>query len=254
MPVAASKTYTGSGLIPVMEPDKTAKIAVVLPAGVSYAKGTAMAQVAGTGTAVNDVQTITPGGTVSGGTWRILFNGELTSALAYNASAATIRTALAALPCIGSTDNVAVTGGGLDAAAVVITFQGALGGIEQNLVTVISSLTGSSPTATPAHTTDGKPAAGCFVAYDDAVATRNVAKGLLEYDCATDTEGRITLGTTKSAADHNATERSAPVWIEGYFRTADTVGLDANGVADLGKLITGTTSTLTDAGTVLHVR
>jgi hypothetical protein len=75
----------------------------------------------------NEVQTVTLNGSPNAGTLTLTFpqgTPQTTSGLAYNASAATIQTALQALSNIGS-GNVAVTGGPWPA-MVTLTFQGAL--------------------------------------------------------------------------------------------------------------------------------
>jgi hypothetical protein len=71
----------------------------------------------------------------SGGTFQLYYNGEPTTSLAYNASAASVQAALEALPGIGAGD-VSVSGGPGDATGsspYTIAFQGALAGkgIEQ---------------------------------------------------------------------------------------------------------------------------
>lgn len=58
-------------------------------------------------TGVNAVQSVTV--TASSGTFTLTFSGATTTALAYNASAATVQAALEALPSIGA-GNVSVTG------------------------------------------------------------------------------------------------------------------------------------------------
>jgi hypothetical protein len=91
------------------------------------------------------VQTITTSGGATGGTLVLGFNGQITSNIAYNASAATIQTALRALSTIGGT-NVTCSGGPLGSAAVTCTFSGSL--INQTvplLTSNISGLTGGSP-------------------------------------------------------------------------------------------------------------
>jgi hypothetical protein len=69
----------------------------------------------------SEVQTITITGTPTGGTFTLTFAGATTSAIAYNASAATVQTALEALSTIGS-GNVLCAGGALPGAAVTATF------------------------------------------------------------------------------------------------------------------------------------
>jgi len=250
-----TRTYTGGGVEPVYGRERALNLPVTLPGGVTIPKGSAIGFVPGTGTAVNDSQTITPGGTVSGGTFRILFAGQLTSALAYNATAAQVKAALALLSTIGSASNLTVTGGGLDAAPLVITFIGELAGLEQPTLVTLNSLTGSSPTCAVTHTTYGKPANGYYAEYDeDGIDDgREKAKGILQYDCTTDTKGNITLGDVAGAADNGVTERSCPAWFQGEFRCSDIPNLDANAVTDLGKIIRGDATALTATTTILRI-
>lgn len=103
----------------------------------------------------DDVQTVSFGGTVTGGNWSFTFNGVTSANIAYNASAATVQTALQAMSTIG-TDNVIVTGGPGPGTAYVLTFANELGGAFQNAATVNNvSLTGTAPTVSIAHTTSG---------------------------------------------------------------------------------------------------
>lgn len=102
----------------------------------------------------NEVQTITPGGTITGGTWNITFNGYTTSNLAYNATAAQVQAALEALPSIG-TGNILVTGGPLTSGPFTLTFVVDLGYMDVPQITLTNNLTGTSPTITAATTTQG---------------------------------------------------------------------------------------------------
>lgn len=110
------------------------------------------------GTATADVQTISITGTPTGGTFPLVFNGQVAAGVAYNASAATVQTALQALPSIGS-GNVTCTGGPLPGTPVVCTFSGTLAtGQQPLLLTGSGGLTGgTSPTVSVAHTTPGLP-------------------------------------------------------------------------------------------------
>lgn len=93
------------------------------------------------------VQTITISAT--GGTFTITYKGQTTSALAYNASAATVEAALVALSTIG-TGNAAVA---LSGAVYTITLAAALG-VHEAFTTNAASLTGGSQTATVATAAD----------------------------------------------------------------------------------------------------
>lgn len=127
---------------------------------VSWAgKGTAIRQIGLTADAsspVNisgggaEVQSISASGATSG-TFTITYDGQTTSAIAYNATAATVQTALEALSNIAVGD-VVVTGGPADASALTLTFDDRLGDVTE--VTVDSGgLTGG--THTPSTTTPG---------------------------------------------------------------------------------------------------
>lgn len=103
----------------------------------------------------DEVQTLTKSGTLSGGTFRLGFEGFFTATIAYNATAAAIVAALEALPNIG-TGGVTGTGGTIDGTPVVLTFAGNKGRRAVSLLTLYAnSLTGSSPTITIAETTAG---------------------------------------------------------------------------------------------------
>lgn len=109
----------------------------------------------------SEVQTLTKSGTLSGGTFKLSFRGEVTGALNYNASAANIVAALEALPSIG-TGGVTATGGTINSNPVVVTFAGNLGkrAITELIALAYNSLTGSSPSIGIAETTAGVDASG----------------------------------------------------------------------------------------------
>lgn len=105
--------------------------------------------------AVSAVQSVTFAN-AAGGTFTLTFNGQTTSAIAYNASATTVQTALRALSSVGGT-NVAVAGS--NGGPYTITFQGALAGQPNNILVVdITSTTGPSPSIVVATATAGVPA------------------------------------------------------------------------------------------------
>jgi hypothetical protein len=85
----------------------------------------------------NEIQSVTIAGV---GTWSLTFDGSTTTSLAANAAAATVQTALEALPTIG-TGNATVTGNA--GGPYAVEFTGALAGLAQPLMT-------GSPAATVA--------------------------------------------------------------------------------------------------------
>jgi hypothetical protein len=94
----------------------------------------------------NEIQRITPTGTISGGSTTLTYSGQTTAAIAYNATAAAVQLALEALSNIGEGD-VLVTGGPLNAAPLDIEFRRALGCTNVAEMTRTSSLTGGGSIA-----------------------------------------------------------------------------------------------------------
>lgn len=101
----------------------------------------------------NEVQTINLG-TASAGSITITFEGQTTGAIAYNAAAATVQTALESLANVDPGD-ITVTGGPLPG-TITLTFGGQYAGTNVAQVTVTpTGLTGG--TVTVATTTQGAP-------------------------------------------------------------------------------------------------
>lgn len=105
-------------------------------------KGAILPQAFGT----NAIQTLAPIIPLTSGTFTLTWNGETTSAIDYDATAAEIQTALEALTNIGS-GNVICGGGPVNTSAVSVQFIGTLKEKPQPLFTYTSSLNVvSSPT------------------------------------------------------------------------------------------------------------
>lgn len=243
-------TYTGGGLQPSRHPEEAKTDAVRLAPG-SYAQGTVLGKVTSQ-TAVNDVQTVTFTGTPTGGTYRLSINGLVTGPITYSTTNGThqtnVQAALDAILGAGNATAVVTSSG----TVVTITFGGAMAGIEQPLIVFYqNSLTGgTAPTATVAHTTLGVTAGGHYAPYDDAASDgRNIAKAILKYACVVDMQGRVTGG----GGEWSSTSLTAVAYTTGTFYTNQLVGLDANGANDLGRMIVGTTATLSTAGHELRL-
>lgn len=104
---------------------------------------------------VNEVQTVTITGTPTGGSFTLSYGSQTTSAIAYNATASAVQTALSNLSSIGA-GNVAVTGGPGPGTPYVVTFQGSLGSRNIASMTATGSFTGgTSPAVAVATTTAG---------------------------------------------------------------------------------------------------
>jgi hypothetical protein len=115
------------------------------------------------GAGTNEVQLVTITGAPTGGTFSLTFGNVSTPALAYNATAAAVQTALQALPGIGAGNaTVAGSAGG----PYTVTFVGALA--QQNIaaLTAVGSFTGgTTPGITVSTTTPG--AAGSLLQFND---------------------------------------------------------------------------------------
>lgn len=103
---------------------------------------------------LDEVQTVTITGSPTGGTFTLTYSGQTTAAIAYNASAATVKNALVALSNLKAED-ITVTGNA--GGPYTVTFNGGLvDGVNVPQMTAASSLTGgSSPDVTVATTTGG---------------------------------------------------------------------------------------------------
>lgn len=231
-----------SRLQPIRNPQDARLIAVRLPGGVNYPAGTVLGERSST-TPADEVQTLTVSGTPTGGTFRIgvpLQVGSVTPtiALAHNASAAVVQAALETILSVG---NVTVS---LSGAVYTVTFIGDFAKSSIPLLTLFANaLTGgSAPTVTPARGTSGTPGAGLFAAYDDALSDgTQIARAVLEHDCITDFSGRL---ITEYGS---AGQLTVPAFQKGTFLASELPGLDANGVADLGKLLHGAAFNTTGA-------
>jgi hypothetical protein len=87
----------------------------------------------------------------------LTYSGQTTSAIAWNATATAVQTALRALSNIGNND-VVVTGGPGPATPYVVTFQGSLEDADVAQMTATGSFTGgTSPAVAVTTTTPGGP-------------------------------------------------------------------------------------------------
>jgi len=107
---------------------------------------------------VAEVQTISVSGTVSSGTYTLTFQGETTSAIAFGATAATVQTALLALPNL-DTGDVVVTGGPLPTTPMVLTFGGQYASVDVPIVVVNSAALIGGGSYVNVQTTAGAPIA-----------------------------------------------------------------------------------------------
>lgn len=237
MSVTAMNTFGAAMLVPVY-PHEGQCINVALGASLTLAKGTVLGEIQ-----LSDVYSISTG-TQGSGTFTITVNGATTSALARNASAATIQTAVLALSSVGTGNATVVLASGTPGTDAVYTLS-LIGTLKYraNTVTCDFSLLATPGLASLTHSITGQPL-GTYKAYNDSNSDGSqTAAGILQYDCATDSSGNITLGTASGGGNFQQTQKIAPMYINGAFYTSELTGLDANAVADLGRLIEGTVTT-----------
>jgi hypothetical protein len=212
---------------------------VKLPNSVTYAAGTILCEIKGK----NEVVTLTEATNITAGTYTLTFGGQTTAAIAWDATAAQVQAALEALSTIG-TGNVSVTGmsGGLTAAPATITFINDLG--YQDVGALTSTQSGLTGTFNIAVATAGVAATyGTWKEYS-AASTDGSQTGpcrILQYACATDSSGNITMGTASGGGSNDETVQNVPAWVSGDFACADVPNmtealLDTFG----GRMIQGT--------------
>jgi len=112
---------------------------------------------------VNEKETLTATGTVSGGTFTLTYNAQTTTALPFNATAAQVQQALIALSNIGPGD-VRCSGGPWPGTPIVMDFDGVLSGTLASapLTGSFGSLTGTTPGGTITRTVTGLSNTGTF--------------------------------------------------------------------------------------------
>lgn len=191
------------------------------------------------GVPANEIQTATITGTPTGGTFTLTFNGRTTSAIAFNAAASAVQTALEALSSIG-TGNVTVTGS--PGGPYTVTFIGGLAATNVPAMTATSALTGgTSPGVTIASPTPGVPIdlAPLPAGYEDLGWTNT--DGITYGRNTTVSEIRSFGSTDPTRADVTADTMTMVVTCQetklltiGVYTGADVSGLLAN--HDTGEL------------------
>ena len=135
------------------------------------------------GIGTNEIQTVTITGTPTGGTFRLTFNGEQTATIAHNAAAATVRTALEALPGVEVGD-VTVGGGPGPGTPYTVTFTGRFATSDVPLMTASHTFTGgTAPNVTVATTTAGVAPKSAVWLPDAGVGIGQSFGGYLGVEC-----------------------------------------------------------------------
>lgn len=227
-------------IVPFRRLDLAIENAIRLAVSTTFRKGQILAQLTGT----NEIQTLTIGGTPTGGTFAIGYTGtalgtvakQTTAPITWSATNATlianILAALQALPGIQSSDssNVLVAALSLTSGigTINVTFVNGLGGLDINQMTADATLlTGTSPTTAFTTATAGVAGAnGLYQAYNSGGSdgTQN-AKCILRMTCTTDANGLITLGDGTLGNDNFSKVLETSAYFGGIFR-CDELFLD----------------------------
>lgn len=245
---APAYVFSQNALYPVYD-DRGAKLIPVNLAAGTYERGTILGQVTSAG--ANDVQTITYGGTVSGGTFSITATpttpnagqGSVTLVEPYNVTAAALQ---ADLESIYGPGNVVVTGAA--GSSAVVTFTGALALLPIPVMVITDNTTGSGHSVTLVHTTTGAAATGTYGAYASGNSDgTQLPKAILMYPCVVTNVGGVLQIVTANAGGSSEVpggfELYAQAYFHGTFRTQELVGLDANAVTKLaGNIVQGTSA------------
>ena len=102
---------------------------------------------------VNEVQSLSFSTTPTAGTFTLSLDGEKTSSLNYNDTAATIQSAIEGLLGVGS-GNVDCAGGPINTTAVTVTFKGSLG--SKNISPLVTDFTGAAVTVSVTEDIKGR--------------------------------------------------------------------------------------------------
>jgi hypothetical protein len=158
-----------------------------------YGLGRAIANAGVPGAGTSEIQTLTIGGTPTGGTFALAFEGITTGAITWSATNATLLANMnAAFDAAYGTGNIVAAAGTLTAGigTVTLTFGGTRAVQAVALMTVASNaLTGSAPTLAIAETTPGVTA---------------TAKGA--------PKGALLIDSTNGTLYQNTGTANAPTW------------------------------------------
>lgn len=219
-------TFPLAGIIPADDNWGGAKrISVKLPASVTYAKGTVLGEVAG----ANEVQTVTLASTTASGTFTLTYAGQTTAAIAYDATAATVQSALEALSNVGA-NNVSVSGSA--GGPWTITFQNTLG--KQNVAEMTADSTSLGGTNEVQTVTLTNAAGGTFT-----LTYAGQTTGAIAYDATAGTVDTALEALSNIGAGDVAVTGSAG----GPYTVTFTSALAATNVAEMtasGASLTGT--------------
>lgn len=180
-------------------------------------------------TGQSEVQVVTVNGGPSGGTFTLSFGGQTTGTIAYNASAATVQTALRALSTIGGT-NVAVSGSA--GGPYTCTFQNSLASTPLPLISGnAAGLTGSSLNATITTVTPG-------VTGQDLVMTVVLGDRAFDDPDFLYYHARYHNGTAWEVSAANLDKNSSAATLQAALESLPSIGAGNVQVTKLGDTLT----------------
>lgn len=152
-----------------------------------------------TDTITDEVQTLTVTGAPTGGTFTVTYSGQTTGNIAYNASAATVQTALEALSNIGAGEAVVTGSAG---GPWTVTFAGTLADTNVDAMTTDAALLtgGTTPDVVVATSTAGGSTTNLTGPIPTVAGSQLVARGTPEEPLFKTTAGKA-LSVTLSAAN-----------------------------------------------------
>ncbi|MDE2097711.1 MAG: hypothetical protein KGL39_10720 [Patescibacteria group bacterium] len=240
MSSTAINTFSIVGLQPYVNPGQARRLSVALDNSLTLVKGTILGEKLGT----NAIQKVVISGSPTGGTFTLTFGAQTTAGIAFGATKEQVQAAFEALSSVGN-GNAKVTGGWVGTGAVFfVEYTGTLGqAVQSTLTCSIASMTGGTPAQATSSTQSGAAGSpGVFKAYNEANTDGSqFPRCILQYDCATDGSGNITLGGASGGGDWGETYKTAPAFFSGTFLTADLTGYDDSCARQPGwRLVSGT--------------
>lgn len=218
-------------------PERVTRRTARLAGGVTLSAGQILYE---TTAAANATQTITFGGTVTGGTFSLLFvaqNGyDVVGPITYSGTAATMRANLqAALDAYFGPSQAVVTGSG----PYTITYSGNLvASLNVPTPVAVNALTGTSPTVTPAAGTTGSGGLGFWEAYT-AASGNGTVYGILEQDTKTGPDGTI-IDEHGSTGQQTVELLTSGAYLLSQITGADTTLFPSTGAyGRMGKFASG---------------
>lgn len=200
-----------------------------------------------------ETQLLTPGGTITGGTFTITYSAQTTTAIPYNATAAQVQAALEALSNVDPGD-VIVTGGPIGphpgGTAFTLQWIGSKLGNNAEVTTSVVSLTGTSPTLTPSTSIAGTDYVGASVhtfwpsdaAQLPFIAIQEKIGGGAGFEIYNYTDGVV--NTLHLEAEANGYLMGS-AGVIARKQTADVAAVDASPLFDNLPMIVGTNVTVT---------